>query len=64
MSCRQTHRYLVAVPIVFVYVFNEEIPGRLKVVVMLLAVQCVVVFNGAYGVWIQFQDELAADPLM
>ena len=56
--------YLVAVPIVFIYVFSESIPGRLKVVVMLLAVQCVVIFNGAYGVWIRYQDELALDPLL
>ena len=51
-------------PIVFIYVFSESIPGRLKVVVMLLAVQCVVIFNGAYGVWIRYQDELAVDPLL
>ena len=56
--------YLVAVPIVFIYVFSESIPGRLKVVVMLLAMQCVVIFNGAYGVWIRYQDELASDPLL
>ena len=56
--------YLAAVPIVFIYVFSESIPGRLKVVVMLLAMQCVVIFNGAYGVWIRYQDELASDPLL
>ena len=48
----------------FIDVFSESIPGRLKVVVMLLAVQCVVIFNGAYGVWIRYQDELASDPLL
>ena len=57
--------YLAAVPIVFIYVFSESIPGRLEGRRMLLAVHGgVVIFNARTACEIRSPRQTASHPLL